>query len=85
MELGVEKCAMLIMRSGKAIIDWKRTAKSRKNQNVRRKEKLEVLVNIRSGHHQIRRDERKKIFLSISGERENFSKPNYRAENSSKG
>ena len=62
-----------------------RTAKSRKNQNARRKENLKVLGNIRSGHRQISGDERKKLKKSISGERENYSKPNYIAETTSKG
>ena len=36
-----------------------RTAKSRKNQNARRKGKLQVLGNIRRRYHQTNRDERK--------------------------
>ena len=38
MEFGIEKCAMLIMRSGKRqMTEENRTTKSRKNQNPRRK------------------------------------------------
>ena len=62
-----------------------RITKSRKNQNVRRKGNLQVLGNIRSGHHQTSGDERKKLKKSISGERENYSKPNSIAGISSKG
>ena len=55
------------------------TTKSRKNQNDRRKGKLQIHGNIGSGHHQTSRDERKKMKRSTSGERENYWKPNYRA------
>ena len=39
----------------------KRTKKSRKNQNTQRKENLQVLENIGSGHHQTSGDKRKRV------------------------
>ena len=58
-----------------------RTTKSRKNQNAQRKGK--VLWNIGSGYYQISRDKRK-LKVSISGERESDSKSKYIVETSSK-
>ena len=53
MEFGIEKCAMLIMRSGILPNDGRNTTtKKRKNQNARRKENLQISRNIRSGYHQ---------------------------------
>ena len=55
--------------------EWKRhngknrTAKSKKHQNVWRKEKLQILGNIRRGHYQINRDKRKnnkKVVLQMN-------------------
>ena len=50
MEFSIEKCAMLIMRSGKTKPRRNKTAKSRKNSNTWRKRKLQVLRNIGNGH-----------------------------------
>ena len=47
MEFEIEKCAMQIMNSAEREI----TVKLRKYQNNWRKEKLQELKNIRSGHH----------------------------------
>ena len=53
-----------------------RIAKLRKNQNVRRKEKLQVFGYDGCGHHPKSGDERKKkANKSISDEWENLSKP----------
>ena len=57
--------------------------KSRKNQNVWRIGDLQILKNIGNGYNQISGDERK-IKNSFSGKPENYPKPNYRAEISSK-
>ena len=47
--LGIEKCAMLIMKNGKKTNNRRnRTIKSRKNQNAWRKGNLQVLGNIGS-------------------------------------
>ena len=54
-----------------------------KNQNGRRIENLQVYGNIGIWHHQASGYERKESKESISGERENCSKPNYIAEISS--
>ena len=54
-----------------------RITKSRKNKNAQRKEKLEALGNIRSEHHQINGGWKKEFKKSMSGERENYTKPNY--------
>ena len=56
MEFGIEKYAILIMKTNNR---RNLTAKSRKNMNAWRKGKLLVQGNIRSGHHQTSRDERK--------------------------
>ena len=78
-EFDIEKCAMLIIKKPKTTNDRRNTIiKSRINPNVWRKENLQVIGNIGSGHHQTTRDERK-------GEREKYSRPNYIAEISSKG
>ena len=61
-----------------------RTTKLRKNQNARRKGNLQIHGNIGCGHHQTSGDERKKKQKNIQGEQENYSKPNYKAEISSK-
>ena len=53
-----------------------------KNQNAGRKGNLQIDWNIGSGHHQTYGDEGKR---NARGERENYSKPNYIAETSSKG
>ena len=55
-----------------------KTFKSRKD---RRKGNLQILGYIRSGHYQTSGNKRMKII----GKRENYSKPNYWAEISSKG
>ena len=59
-----------------------RTTMSRKNVIAWRKRNLQIVGNIRCGHHQTCKDERKKN--NTSGERENYSKSNYTAEISSR-
>ena len=49
MEFGIEKCTMLVMKTGKRHMTWRnRTTKSRKNQNARRKGNVQILENIES-------------------------------------
>ena len=61
-ELGIEKCAMLIMRSGKKTIDRRnRTSNQEKIRTLGELGNLQVLGNIGIGHHQTSGDERKKI------------------------
>ena len=55
----------------------------KKNQNTRKKGNLQTLGNIGSEHHQTSGEERKNS-KRVPGERENYSKPNYIAEISSK-
>ena len=63
MDFGIEKCAMLKMRN---YTDGRiKPMKPRKNQNARRKGKLQILGNIGSGRHQINVDERKIQRLSL--------------------
>ena len=60
MEFGIEKCAMQTIKScggGEMEIS---TAKPGKHQNAWRKEKLQVLENIGSKHHQTNWDEKRK-------------------------
>ena len=58
----LEKCAMLMTKSGKQTYNRRnRTTKSRKNQNARRKGKLQILGNIESGNQQNSADEIKNI------------------------
>ena len=60
MEFGIEKCAMIVMKSGKRKNDGRnRTTKSRKNLIIWRKGNLQILGNIGSGHHQTSGNERK--------------------------
>ena len=76
MEFGIEKCVMLIMRTGnRHMTERVRTAKLRKNQNAQRKGNLQILGNIGSGHHRTSGDKRKKFKKRISGERGNYWKP----------
>ena len=88
MEFGMEKCAMLIMKSRKR---EKKTRKewnyqSGNHQNAFRRGKLQIIGCIGSEQHYKNRDEikKKKEEKSISEERENFSKPGFAAEISSK-
>ena len=67
MDFSIEKCALLILRSGKRI-GRNRTAKPRNNQNTWRKGKLQVLGNTGSGHHQTSGDKNKEE-ISTSDER----------------
>ena len=67
MEFGIGKCAMLIMRSGKRQMMKGKQLPNEEKSKRREKRKLE---SIESGHHLTRRDERKKLKMSISGERE---------------
>ena len=57
MEFGIEKCTMLVMKMRNNRRN--RTTKSRNNQNTRRKENLQILRNIGSGHHHTSGFERK--------------------------
>ena len=78
-EFGIEKCAKQTIKSGKLRNEWNYRIK-KKNQNAQRKGNLQILGNIESGHHQTRGTERKtfkKSKKSVSGERKNYSKPNY--------
>ena len=53
MEFGIEKCAMLTLKSEKKTnVERHRTTKWRKNQNVLRKRNLEILGNIGRRHHE---------------------------------
>ena len=51
MQFGIEKYAMIIMKSGKTNKGRNRTTKSRKNQNAWRIGKLNIPENIGRGHH----------------------------------
>ena len=53
MELSIEKCAMLIMKSRKReTVKMNKTTKSGRNQNAWKQGKLQVPRNIESGHNQ---------------------------------
>ena len=85
MEFGIEKCAMLIMKSGKRQITegTELPKQEKKNQNAWGEGNLQILGKIGSGHNQTSGDEGKSK-NNISRERENYSKSNYIAEISSK-
>ena len=68
-----EKCAMLIIKSGKRQITEEIELPNYEKMNSRRKGNLRVHGNIRSGHHQAIGD-LKKNHKCISDEQENFSK-----------
>ena len=55
-KVSIEKCAIKIMKNKYRM---NRTTKSRKNQNVRRKENFQMLGNIKSWHHQTSGDKEK--------------------------
>ena len=76
MEFGIEKCALLVMKSVKL-------PKSRQDQNACRKRDLQILRNLGGWHHQTSRNENK-IQKDISGELENYSRQNSIAETLSK-
>ena len=60
MQSSREKCAMIIMRSGKQqMIERIELPNEEKSQNAQRKVNVQIIRNIRSGHHQISRNERK--------------------------
>ena len=54
MEFGIEKCALLVMKSGK----WNRTTKSREDRNARRKRDLQIFRNLGGWHHRTSRNEK---------------------------
>ena len=66
MEFGIEKWAMLVMKTGKHHMMEGVELPKKKNQNSRRKGNLQILGNIGSWHHQTNGDERKKLKKSIS-------------------
>ena len=82
MEFGIEKRAVLIMKSKKK--ETMEGIELPNQERIRWREgKLEVLENIKSGHNQTIEDERKN--KGAWNERENYSKPSSAAEISSKG
>ena len=67
MEFGIEKCAMLVMKSGKQhLTDGMEQSNQNKTRTLGEKGNLQILGDTGSWHHEIRGDERKnyeKIFL----------------------
>ena len=60
MKFSIEKCAMLIMKSGKQhMTEEMGLPNQEKNENARWKGILQILGNIESWHHQTSGDERK--------------------------
>ena len=80
-EFRIEKCDLLIMRSGKRLMmEGIELPDKKKKQNCCRKGNLLVLGNTRSGHHQTSGDKRKKLKQTLSEERGNYSKSIYIVE-----
>ena len=64
MEFIIERYTMLIMKSGqRQVMEGIKLPNQEKNQNARRKRKLQVLTNIANGHHQTNGDKRKKEYF----------------------
>ena len=60
MEFSIEKCTIIIMRSGKRqMTEGIEQSRQEKNQNTQRKGNLQFLGNIGRGHHPASGDERK--------------------------
>ena len=74
MEFGIEKCAMLVMKSRKWHDRRNQTTKSRKNQNAKRKGNEQILGNIGSWHHQTSGDERKNKRVSRENQKVTWDK-----------
>ena len=66
MEFGIEKWTMIIRKSGKREITEGIELPNKKNRNAGRKGKLQVLGNIRSGHHQTEMKEKLPRVLQTS-------------------
>ena len=79
MKLSIEKWARLIMKSGKQEMTEGIKLPNQEKIRTLREGNLQILGNIRSGHHQTCEDERKKKKKkkNTPGEQENYSKPNY--------
>ena len=77
-EFGIEKCVMLIMKSGKRhLMEGVELLNQVVIRMVRKKKgNLKLLEDIGSWHHQTTGNERKKNFLSFSVESENYSRQN---------
>ena len=65
-KFGIEKSALLLMRSGRRVT--KEGIEIRKNQNASRKGRLQEFGNTGTGHHQTTEDERKKLRISQTNE-----------------
>ena len=77
MEFSIEKCAMLVMKSGKQhLMDGMEQPNQEKIRTLGEKETNKYL-GILMRHHQTGSAERKKLRKSISGELENYSRQNY--------
>ena len=62
MECNIEKCTMLLIKNEqRQRMEGLELLNKEKNLNAWRKGKLCVLRNIRNGHHQTSRDERKNV------------------------
>ena len=59
MEFGIDKCTLLIMKSGKRQMTEVTELPNKKNENFQRNRNLQICVNIGNGHHQTRGNERK--------------------------
>ena len=69
MEFGIEKYAMLVMKSVKRyMMEVMELQNQEKNSNARWKGKLQLLGDIESWHHQTSGDERKKKCKKVSQE-----------------
>ena len=79
MEFGIEKCALLKMRSGKQqLMEGIELPNLEKIRTLGEKRNLQVLGNISSAHHQ--KAEMKKISKLNQRRKRKNSRPNYIAE-----
>ena len=84
MEYVIEKYGMLITNTGKQQMTEQTKLPNQEKIGMPGENDLLELGNIWCGHYQTSGDERKKSKKSISEKRKHYSKPIYRAENSSK-
>ena len=85
MEFGIEKCAMLIRKSGKRqMTEGKELPNQERMRTQGEKETYKYLGILKADTIKQKEIRKKKLKKSSSEERKNYSKPNYKVETSSK-
>ena len=85
MEFGIEKCALLVMKSGKRhLTDGIELPNQDKIRTLAENETYKYLGNLGGWHHQTSQNKKTKLKKNITGEIENYSRQNSIAETLSK-